>query len=77
MSEQDNPKSVPVADVMNASKAMLQKQLYAIFTTPVDGLGPVFANIEKPPRIPDRSREGRDHVCRRSDVDRRRTELGR
>jgi hypothetical protein len=47
MSEQDNPKSVPVADVKTASKAMLQKQLYAIFTTPVDGLGPVFANIEK------------------------------
>jgi uncharacterized protein YciI len=47
MSEQDNPKSVPAADVRSASKAMLQKQLYAIFTTPVDGLGPVFANIEK------------------------------
>ena len=26
---------------------MLQKQLYAIFTTPTDGLGPVFANLEE------------------------------
>jgi uncharacterized protein YciI len=42
----DNPKSVPAADVREASKAMLQKELYAIFTTPTDGLGPVFANLE-------------------------------
>ena len=42
----DNPKAVPAAAVLDASKGMLQKQLYAIFTTPVDGLGPVFANIE-------------------------------
>ena len=46
MSE-DNPKSVPVAAVLEASKGMLQKQLFAIFTTPVDGLGPVFAIIEE------------------------------
>jgi uncharacterized protein len=32
--------------VLEASKAMLQKQLYAIFTKPVNGLGPVFATIE-------------------------------
>jgi uncharacterized protein YciI len=31
---------------MAASKAMLQKQLYAIFTTPTNGMGPVFANLE-------------------------------
>lgn len=46
MSE-DNPKSVPVAAVLEASKGMLQKQLFAIFTTPVDGLGAVFANMEE------------------------------
>lgn len=46
MSQDENPKSVPVAAVLDASRGMLQKQLYAIFTTPVDGLGPVFANIE-------------------------------
>lgn len=46
MSDADNPKSVPAADVKAASKAMLQKQLYAVFTTPTNGLGPVFANIE-------------------------------
>lgn len=46
MGEGDNPKSVPAAAVKDASSAMLQKQLYAIFTTPTDGLGPVFANIE-------------------------------
>jgi len=42
----DNPKAVPAGAVLDASKGMLQKQLYAIFTTPVDGLGPVFATIE-------------------------------
>ena len=46
MSE-ENPKSVPAAGVLEASKGMLQRQLYAIFTTPTDGLGPVFANIEE------------------------------
>ena len=43
----ENPKSVPVAAVLDASKGMLQKPLFAIFTTPNDGLGPVFANIEE------------------------------
>lgn len=43
----DNPKSVPAAAVLEASKGMLQRQLYAIFTTPTDGLGPVFAVIEE------------------------------
>ncbi|MFT6089079.1 YciI family protein [Sulfitobacter sp.] len=46
MSEVDNPKAVPAAAVREASSAMLQKQLYAIFTTPTDGLGAVFANLE-------------------------------
>jgi uncharacterized protein len=46
MSDQDNPKSVPAAAVLEASQGMLQKQLFAIFTTPTDGLGPVFANLE-------------------------------
>lgn len=44
---EDNPKSVPAAAVLEASKGMLQRQLYAIFTTPNDGLGPVFAVIEE------------------------------
>lgn len=44
--DDDNPRAVPAAAVLDASKGMLQKQLYAIFTVPVDGLGPVFANIE-------------------------------
>lgn len=47
MSDDDNPTSVPAAGVLEASKGMLQKQLYAIFTTPADGLGPVFANLEE------------------------------
>lgn len=46
MSDQDNPTSVPAAAVREASGAMLQKQLYAIFTTPTDGLGAVFANLD-------------------------------
>lgn len=47
MSDDDNPRSVPAAAVLEASGAMLQKQLFAIFTTPTDGLGPVFATIEE------------------------------
>ncbi|MEO4043501.1 YciI family protein [Hoeflea sp. CAU 1731] len=47
MSTDNNPKSVPVKDVMAASGAMLQKQLLAILVSPVDGLGPIFANIEE------------------------------
>lgn len=47
MAEDSNPKSVPVAAVLEASRAMLQKQLFAIFTRPVDGLGPIFAIMEE------------------------------
>ena len=32
-------------DVMNACEGMLQKQLYVVFTTPTDGLGPVMENV--------------------------------
>lgn len=46
MSDEENPKSVLAADVRDASSAMLQKQLYAIFTTPTNGIGPVFANLD-------------------------------
>ncbi|MBL0933799.1 MAG: hypothetical protein IBJ07_03515 [Rhizobiaceae bacterium] len=41
------PHAVPVAEVKAASKAMLQKQLYAIMTSPTDGIGPVLANLEE------------------------------
>lgn len=47
MSDDANHTAVPVAAVLEASKAMLQKQLFAIFTRPVNGLGPVFANMEE------------------------------
>ena len=43
----DNPKSVPAGVVLEASKGMLQKQLFAIFTSPTDGMGPIFANMEE------------------------------
>jgi uncharacterized protein YciI len=33
-------------DIFEASKGMLLKQLYAVFTTPTNGLGPVMENIE-------------------------------
>lgn len=42
----NSPTTIPVADVKAASKQMLQKQLYAIITSPVDGIGPVLANLE-------------------------------
>ncbi len=47
MPENEAPVALPVAAVKQASAAMLQKQLYAIFTTPVNGLGPVLANLEE------------------------------
>ena len=39
-------KSLPVSEVLAASKGMLQKQLYAISTVPVSGIGPILENIE-------------------------------
>ncbi|WP_367192450.1 YciI family protein [Amorphus sp. 3PC139-8] len=41
------PTSIPVADVMTASREMLQKQLYAIFTRPANGIGPVLERMEE------------------------------
>ena len=37
---------VKVQDVLDASKGMLQKHLYVVFTTPTDGMGPVMENLE-------------------------------
>ena len=39
--------SIAVEDIMKASSKMLQKQLYAIFTSPVDGIEPILANMEE------------------------------
>lgn len=47
MSEEETFTSVPKAGVMEASKAMLQKQLYAVFTRPVGGLGAVMGCLEE------------------------------
>lgn len=33
-------------DLLKASEGMLQKQMYVYFTTPVNGMGPVMANLE-------------------------------
>lgn len=38
---------VKAADVLEASKGMLQKQLYVVFTRPANGLGPVMENLEE------------------------------
>lgn len=38
---------LPVKDVMQASSRMLQKQLYAIFTTPTGAIEPILANMEE------------------------------
>ena len=37
---------IPVEGVMQASRAMLQKQLYAIFTKPTGAIEAVLANME-------------------------------
>ena len=34
-------------DILKASAGMLQKQLYVVFTTPTNGMGPVMENIEE------------------------------
>jgi uncharacterized protein YciI len=39
--------ALPVKDVMQASSQMLQKQLYAIFTTPAGGIEPILANLKE------------------------------
>ena len=36
---------IKVEDILEASKGMLQKQLYVVFTSPTKGLGPVMENI--------------------------------
>lgn len=33
-------------DVMQASKGMLQKQFYVVFSTPTSGIGPVMENLD-------------------------------
>jgi uncharacterized protein YciI len=38
---------IPVEGVMEASSAMLRKQLYAIFTRPAGGIEPVLAIMEE------------------------------
>ena len=40
----DEPK-VTRTDILKACEGMLRKQLYAVFTKPTNGLGPVMANI--------------------------------
>lgn len=39
--------SVPIGDVLTASASMLQKQLYAIFTKPTNGMAPIFQALEE------------------------------
>jgi uncharacterized protein YciI len=39
--------SLAVTDVMKASSGMLQKQLYAVFTTPTGGIEPILAQLEE------------------------------
>jgi len=37
---------IKAADVLEASKGMLQKQLYVVFTRPANGIGPVMEHLE-------------------------------
>ncbi len=34
-------------DILKASEGMLQKQLFVVFTSPTNGMGPVMENIEE------------------------------
>jgi hypothetical protein len=38
---------VTKADILNACKDMPCKDLYVVFTTPTNGLGPVMENLDK------------------------------
>jgi len=38
--------SVTKADILQACKDMLRKELYVVFTTPTNGLGPVMQNLD-------------------------------
>jgi uncharacterized protein YciI len=40
------PDVIEVEKILEASKGMLQRQLYVILTEPVSGLGPILENIE-------------------------------
>ena len=39
--------TVTKQDILYACEGMLRKQLYVVFTTPTDGLGPVMENVEE------------------------------
>jgi uncharacterized protein YciI len=41
------PQSIPKAAILEACEAMLRKQLYVIFTKPVNGMDPVMAVLEE------------------------------
>jgi uncharacterized protein YciI len=41
------PPTITKDDILEASKGMLQKQLYVVFTSPADGMGPVMENLEE------------------------------
>lgn len=38
---------VPVPDILRASKDMLRKQLYVIFTSPASGIEPILENLKE------------------------------
>lgn len=40
-------KSIPKPDILKACEAMLRKQLYVIFTKPVNGMEPIMAVLEE------------------------------
>jgi len=37
---------ITAQQILDASRGMLQKQVYVVHTTPTNGLGPVMANLE-------------------------------
>jgi uncharacterized protein len=38
---------VTKSDILNACQDMLRKELYVVFTTPTNGMGPVMENLER------------------------------
>jgi uncharacterized protein len=63
---------VSAQDMIEESKrrGYLAKQLYVVFTSPANGIGPVMENVALSSRIPGEAREGGHHICRRPERDR-------
>jgi hypothetical protein len=55
--------------ILEASKGMLQKQFYVVFSTPTSGIGPVMEKSRETPGTPAQHRARRYPCCSRPPLD--------